>query len=100
MTGLNFSMKLLDEKNIEKEILKAMHKHVKKYFKNNAEMLEMSMSNTLSTAILASPTMQELKSGRLKEELGVEFVNEYGIILAITSAAKLTVAFQKYLAAK
>ena len=95
MTGLNFSMKLLDEKNIEKEILKAMHKHVKKYFKNNAEYLEMSVANTLMTAIHASPTMQELKSGRLKEELGDEFVNEYGITMAIVNAAKLTVGVPK-----
>jgi hypothetical protein len=91
----NLSLELIDTKNIEKEILKEMHKHVTKYFKNNAEYLEMSVANTLMTAILASPTMQELKSGRLKEELGVESVNEYGITMAIVNAAKLTVGVPK-----
>lgn len=84
MTGLNLSMKLLDEKNIEKEILKAMHKHVKKYFTKYADYLESAVGYELSLAVEKSPTIQGLRQGGgLAEELGVEFVNIWGIISTV-----------------
>lgn len=98
--AINMSLKLLEIDKLQQDILIAIHKHIKKDFKKYANYLEVSVASTLMTALLASPTMKELKSGRLREELGVEFVNEYGITMAVVNSAKLTVKEPKIIGAK
>lgn len=97
---MKISVNIINPKEIEKNVLKAMQKHVSKNFKKYADYLETHVASTLMTALLASPTMKELKSGRLREELGVEFVNEYGITMAVVNSAKLTVKEPKIIGAK
>ena len=94
------SLKLLEIDKLQQDILIAIHKHIKKDFKKYANYLEVSVASTLMTALLASPTMKELKSGRLREELGVEFVNEYGITMAIVNSANLTISVPKLIGSK
>ena len=72
-----------------------MHEHVSKYFKKYAGYLETSIASELMTAIQASPTMKALESGSLKEELGLEFVNTWGISMAIVNSANLSVTVPK-----
>ena len=98
--AINMSLKLLEIDKLQKDILIAIHKHIKKDFKKYADYLETSVASTLMTALLSSPTMKELKSGRLKEELGVEFVNEHGITMAVVNSAKLTVKEPKIIGDK
>ena len=92
---MQFSIKLLNEKEIEKNILKAMHQHVSKNFKKYADFLETHIASELMSAIQASPTMKALESGSLKEELGLEFINTWGITMAIVNSANLSVTVPK-----
>ena len=97
---MKMSVNIINPKEIEKNVLKAMQKHVSKNFKKYADYLETSVASTLMTAILSSPTMKELKSGRLREELGVEVVNEFGITMAIVNSANLTISVPKLIGSK
>tara|TARA_E500000331_G_scaffold324950_1_gene341713 strand:+ start:20984 stop:21637 length:654 start_codon:yes stop_codon:yes gene_type:complete len=82
--SLQFSLKLIDEQGIQKQILKAMHSHVSKYFTKYADYLESSVGYELSIAMEKSPTIQGLRQGgNLAGELGVEFVNIWGIIATV-----------------
>jgi hypothetical protein len=93
---LRASLKVITpEREIRKQMLRAMHRHVKKYFKNNAKYLETHVASELMTALIASPTMKSLQNGPLREELGVQTPNVWGITMAIVNSSKLTVNVPK-----
>lgn len=74
----------MNEKQIEKDILKAMHRHVSKYFTKYADYLESSIGYELSLAIEKSPTIQGLRpGGDLFGELGVQHPNVWAIITTV-----------------
>lgn len=69
--SLNFSLKLLNEKGMQKEILKAMRSHLRKNFKAEAKHFSNFVSAHILDAINESPTVKSLESGTLREELGL-----------------------------
>ena len=100
MPDMNFSLKLLGQDKLQKDILLAIHKHTKKYFKNNAGYLESSIANSLMDAMRGSPTIKELESGRLREELGVEIANTWALTMAVANSVELTVKEPKIVGSK
>ena len=90
-SDFRISLKMLDIKRVEQDMLKALHRHLKKNFRKYAGYLETSVASTLMTAISSSPTMRELQGGNLRGELGVEIPNIWGITMAVVNSAKLTV---------
>ena len=90
---LRASLKVITpEQEIRKEILRAIHRHVKKYFEKNAKYLETRVASELMSALLASPTIKSLDNGSLKEEFGLTYVNTIGIIMNVVNNTKLTVS--------
>jgi len=69
--SLQFSLKLINEQDMQRQILIAMRKHLKQNFKKEAEHFSNFAGANILKAILDSPTVRELESGELREELGL-----------------------------
>tara|TARA_Y100001934_G_scaffold275594_1_gene370391 strand:- start:2117 stop:2773 length:657 start_codon:yes stop_codon:yes gene_type:complete len=89
--SLNFSLKMVNEDKVKKDILMAIQKHMKKNFNKSTDKIKMEVKNQVYNAILQSSTMDSLQSGNLREEFGLESVNPDGIASAVSNIVKLKV---------